>query len=92
MTIGALTLSPVFSKNTFEYTTTTTNATNKVTATPESESVDMTITVNGEEIENGSSAEWEEGENEVIISLIGDSVPTVYTVTVTKTTEPAPEE
>lgn len=85
MTIGALTLSPTFSKNTFEYTATTTNATNKVTATPESESVEMVITLNGEEIDNESSAEWEDGENELLISLKGDDVATVYTVTVTKT-------
>lgn len=87
LTIGALTLSPTFDEDVFEYTATTTNATNKVTATPKSASVDMTIELNGEEIENGSSAEWEDGENTLTISLIGDSLPTVYTVIVTKTEE-----
>lgn len=44
----------------------------------------MVITLNGEEIENESSAEWEDGENELLISLKGDSAATVYKVTVTK--------
>ena len=43
LTIGALTLTPTFDPNTTEYTATTTNATNTVTATPEDEDATVTI-------------------------------------------------
>lgn len=66
-----------------EYTTTTTNASNKVTATPSSADAEVTITVNDVEIENGSSATWEEGTNEVVVEVTGDDGTETYTVTVT---------
>lgn len=66
-----------------EYTVSTTNASNKVTATAESADADIEITVNDVELENGSSATWEEGDNEVVIEVTGDSGTTTYTVTVT---------
>ena len=66
-----------------EYTVSTTNASNKVTATAESADAEIEITVNDAELENGSSATWEEGDNEVVIEVTGDSGTTTYTVTVT---------
>lgn len=66
----------------FEYTAATTNATNKVTATPEDPSAELTVELNGEEIENGSSASWEEGENEIKVTVHGHP-DSVYTVVVT---------
>lgn len=66
-----------------EYTVSTTNASNKVTATAESADAEIEITVNDVELENGSSATWEEGDNEVVIEVTGDSGTTTYTVTVT---------
>jgi hypothetical protein len=73
-----------------EYTATTTNATNKVTATPTDPNATVKIVL-GEstEIENGSSAEWEVGDNVLTITVSGGAPDTVYTVTVTKE---APEE
>lgn len=41
--------------------------------------------MNGEtEVENGSSASWEEGENTLTITVSGGAPDTVYTVTVTR--------
>ena len=69
-----------------EYTAETSNATNKVTATPTDPAAEIEIIL-GEstEIENGSSATWETGENTLTITVTGGAPATVYTVTVTKT-------
>ena len=67
-----------------EYTATTANATNKVTATPTDPYATVAI-LNGEtEVENGESASWAEGENTLTITVSGGAPDTVYTVTVTK--------
>ena len=66
-----------------EYTATTTNATNKITATPADETATVEI-LNGEtEVENGEAATWVVGENEVTITVTDGTVSKVYTVTVT---------
>ena len=65
-----------------EYTATTTNATNKVTATSTDPYAEVTIMLGETEIENGESATWEEGENNLTITVHGYP-DTVYTVTVT---------
>ena len=67
-----------------EYTVTTSNNTNKVTATPEDENAEVTIMLGETEIENGTSATWAEGENELTITVSDGTEETVYTVTVTK--------
>ena len=67
-----------------EYTATTTNATNKVTATPADETAEVEILVGETEIENGASATWEAGENIVTVTVTDGTVSKVYTVTVTK--------
>ena len=66
-----------------EYAVTTTNASNKVTATPESADATVVITANDVEIESGDSVTWSEGENEVVVEVTGDDGTTTYTVTVT---------
>ena len=76
-------MTPTFSADVTEYTCTTTNASNKVTATPTSDDATVEITVNDVELENGSSATWTEGDNEVGIEVTGDDGTTTYTVTVT---------
>ena len=43
------------------------------------------------EIENGSSATWEEGENTLTVKVECGGEEETYTVTITKTTEPEPE-
>lgn len=67
-----------------EYTATTTNDTNKVTATATDPYAEIEILVGETEIENGSSATWAGGENTVTITVSGGAPDTVYTVTVTK--------
>lgn len=86
LTIGALTLTPAFDPDTTEYTATTTNATNTVTATPEDESATVTI-LNGETpVENGTAATWANGVNALAITVKNGAAQKTYTVTVTKTT------
>ena len=84
LTIGALTLTPTFDPDTTEYTATTTNATNTVTATPEDDGATVTI-LNGEtHIDNGTAATWVDGANTVTITVKNGTAQKVYTVTVTK--------
>lgn len=66
-----------------EYTATTTNATNKVTATATDPYAEITIMLGETEIENGTSATWESGDNELVITVSGGAPDTVYTVVVT---------
>ena len=85
LTIGALTLTPTFDPDTTEYTATTTNTTNTVTATPEDDGATVTI-LNGEtHIDNGTAATWVDGANTVTITVKNGTAQKVYTVTVTKT-------
>ena len=65
-----------------EYTATTENATNKITATPTDPYATVEILVGETEVENGESATWESGENVVTITVSGGAPDTVYTVTV----------
>ena len=85
LTIGALTLNPTFDPDTADYTATTTNTTNTITATPEDDGATVAI-LNGETpVENGKSATWSEGENTVTFTVKNGAEQKVYTVTVTKT-------
>lgn len=90
LTIGDLTLSPAFDSKTLEYTATTTNATNKVTAkTDDPSAVIAIVLTNSEETEgvtvtNGASATWASGENVLTITVTDGASETVYVVTVTK--------
>jgi hypothetical protein len=67
-----------------EYTATTENASNKVTATTTDPGATVVI-LNGEtEVENGTAASWAEGENTLTITVSGGAPDTVYTVVVTR--------
>ena len=73
-----------------EYTATTTNATNKITATPEDEDATIVI-LNGETpVENKAPATWAEGENTLTVTVTKGSAEKTYTVVVTKTAEQSP--
>lgn len=86
LTIGALSLTPAFDPDVTEYTATTTNATNTITATPEDDEAEVSI-LNGETlVTNGSAATWQEGANTVAITVTNRAAEEVYTVTVTKQT------
>ena len=76
LTIGSLQLSPEFDKDVTEYTATTENATNKVTATPADETATVKIMLGETEVTNGSSATWEVGENELVITVTDGTGPT----------------
>ncbi len=90
MTIGALTLTPAFKADVLEYAATTTDATNKITATTDDPSAVIVITLDDgvtEEpvvIENGKSATWGSGENILTRTVTDGASETVYEVTVTK--------
>jgi len=82
-----LALSPTFSASVVEYTAGTTNAKDKVTATAD-ESLTIEIELNGDELENGSDATWDAGENELVITVSNSAgEEKVYTVTVTNAPE-----
>lgn len=84
LTIGSLTLTPEFSPETMEYTATTANATNKVTATAEDPDAVITITNGETAVENEGSASWQAGENILTVKVTNGAVEKTYTVTVTK--------
>lgn len=79
-----MTLTPTFSGSVTAYTATTSNASNKVTATPTDEDATIEILLGETEIENGTNATWEVGENTLTITVTNGTSETVYTVTVTK--------
>lgn len=87
LTIGSLTLTPSFDPDVTAYTATTSNATNKVTATPDDETATVEILLGETEVTNGGNATWEAGENVLTIKVSDGSGPKLektYTVTVTK--------
>lgn len=71
-----------------DYTATTTNATNKITATPEDPDATVVIESDDATIAADGTATWELGENVVTVTVTNgtgaDEVEEVYTVTVTK--------
>lgn len=83
LSIGSLTLSPSFDPDTLEYTASTTNASNMISAVPTTGSL-ATVKVNGKKVQNGGSATWESGENSVTITVTNGTESKTYAVTVTK--------
>ena len=79
-----MSLSPDFSADVTAYTVTTTNAQNKVTATPADNSATVEIAVGLTPVENGASAQWAAGENTLTVTVTNGTSSTTYTVTVTK--------
>lgn len=86
LTIGALSLTPAFDPDVTEYTASTTNATNTITATPEDEDATVTILNGDTPVTNGQAATWVDGANTVIVTVENGEAEEVYTVTVTKAT------
>lgn len=85
LTLGSLTLSPTFDKNTTAYTASTTDATNTITATA-TDSSNATVEIkNGTtSVTSGNAATWSAGENTVTITVTNGTATKTYTVTVTK--------
>ncbi len=88
LTIGSLTLTPTFDGDVTEYTTSTTNATNTITATAAAEGATVSIKNGETTVENGQAATWVDGENTVTVTVTNGNNTKTYTVTVTKTTPP----
>lgn len=83
LSIGTLALEPAFDPAVTEYATTTTNATNSVTATATDEGAEVAIQVNGVELTT-EFATWDEGDNTVVVTVTNGTDIGVYTVSVTK--------
>ena len=66
-----------------EYTATTSNATNKVTATATDPDATIVIKNGTTTVTNGGNATWAEGENTLTVTVSEYGGETVYTVTVT---------
>lgn len=82
--IGALKLSPTFTAETTEYTATTQNASNTITAVPASSTAEIEITVGDVKVTNGAAANWSEGSNTVTVKVTDGAQTKSYKVTVTK--------
>lgn len=84
LTIGALTLTPSFDGDTFSYTTSTTDASNTITAAAGT-GVTVAITVDGVAHTSGTAHTWgTAGTHNVVITCSGSGMATkVYTVVVT---------
>lgn len=86
LSLGSATLSPAFDPNEDEYTAATRNASNVIRAVPADVQASVQVLVNDEEIPNGTAATWQEGENEVVITVTpaDGSAKATITITVTK--------
>lgn len=84
LTIGTLSLSPAFAPDQLTYTATTTNATNKITATPQRADAMVEIRSGSTVITNGSSITWATGANIVTVKVTCGTTSQTYTITVTK--------
>lgn len=86
LSLGAATLSPTFAPETTTYTAATTNATNVVNAIPADAGATIELTLNDNQVANGSALTWAEGSNTLTIKVTAEDGTTTqeYTVTVTK--------
>lgn len=82
--VGALSTSPAFAAGTVTYTATTSNASNTITAVPESSTAEIEVTVGGKKIVNGAAATWSQGTNTVKVKVTDGDQEKTYTLTVTK--------
>lgn len=85
--IGSKVLTPVFDPGVFEYSLTTTDATNIVTLTALPASAVVSVTLNGTAVTAGdltTGLTWAAGENTLVITVTAFETDMVYTITVTK--------
>jgi hypothetical protein len=68
-----------------DYTATTTDATNKITAAASDEEAEVVIKANGKVVASGSSATWLPGTNIIEITVTIGEESQIYSVTVDKT-------
>ncbi len=84
LTLGALTLAPTFSVDVTEYTATTTNATNTVTAVAADSNASVIIINGSTEVANGSAVTWNDGVNTLTVTITNGENTKTYIVTVEK--------
>lgn len=84
LTIGSLTLTPTFDKDTTSYAAATTNATDTITATPTASGATVEIKNGTTTVASGSAATWSTGQNTVTVKVTNGTSTKTYTVTVTK--------
>lgn len=84
LSLGSLTLSPAFNPTIGTYTTSTTNASNTITATAAKTGATVAIDHDGTPVANGAAITWTTGENTVTIIVTNGTTTKTYTVTVTK--------
>lgn len=85
--MGSLTLTPTFDADTTAYTTTTSNASNALTATPADAGATVEVKLGDDVVTAGSNGKytltWDEGENVVTVKVTDGSLSKTYTITVT---------
>ena len=84
LTIGTLSLTPDFDGDVTEYTVSTKNNSNKVTATANDADATIEIRRGIATVDNGSQVTWAVGENVLTVTVTNGESTTTYTVTVTK--------
>lgn len=82
--VGGYTLTPKFDSAETEYTLTTSDASNAVTAIPTDAAAVIEMTCNDEAVANGSRITWNAGENVVEITVTNGTNTNTYKITVTK--------
>lgn len=84
LAVGSLTLTPEFSADVLEYTATTTNDSDIITATATDDASTVAVIVNKRGISSGNGVAWVDGKNQVLVEVNNGDSSTTYTVTVTK--------
>lgn len=77
-------MTPEFDPKVMSYTASTSNATNKITATAAKPNTTIAVKVGGAPLANGGTATWQAGENVVTVDTANGTTKLTYTVTVTK--------
>lgn len=84
LVIGNETLSPAFDSTVQSYNITASAASDKIEATAANGNAKVQLTLNGKNLNNGSTATWESGSNTLAVTVRNGNAVRVYTVTVTK--------
>jgi hypothetical protein len=85
LTIGNLTLDPLFDSAKTEYTTSTSADTDNITVVTTTAGATAAIKNGTTDVVSGAAATWETGENIVTVTVTSGPFQRVYTVKVTKT-------
>lgn len=83
-------LEPVFSSSVTEYNALATEASGTITLTAAPEDATVVVTFNSEPVADlETPLVWEEGENEIVVTVTAGEVDKVYTITVTFNPSPS---